>query len=188
MLPMNLAAMAEMPTADVCYIAIHHTGPVDRHGNPYDADASAASINRYHRRPKPRGGRGFAGIGYHFVITKDGTVEVGRPLTKQGAHVLGLNHCSIGVVVAGHGDLVPWTPEQRASLLDLVVHLVREYGVEPRDVIGHREAYTIPGVPDTGKTCPGTLVSMRRVRKQLVDRLHPLPEPFTIEPPHPPPQ
>jgi N-acetylmuramoyl-L-alanine amidase len=183
MLPMNLAAMAEMPAADVCYIVVHHTGPVDLDGNPYDADASAASINRYHREEK-----GWSGIGYHFVIPKDGSLELGRPLTKQGAHVRGLNRCSIGVVVAGHGDLVPWTPEQRASLLELVARLVREYGVEPRNVIGHREAYEIPGVPDTGKTCPGVLVSMPRVRKELVDRLHPPPAPFSIElPPYPPP-
>jgi N-acetylmuramoyl-L-alanine amidase len=183
MLPMNLAAMAEMPAADVCYVVIHHTGPVDLDGNPYDADASARSINRYHREEL-----GWSAIGYHLVIKKDGWVEIGRPLTKQGAHVRGLNHCSIGIVVAGHGDLVPWTPEQRASLLELVVHLVREYGVEPRNVIGHREAYAIPGVPDTGKTCPGTLVSMRRFRKQLVDRLYPPPQPFSVDPPpHPPP-
>jgi N-acetylmuramoyl-L-alanine amidase len=180
MLPMNVAAMAEMPAADVCYIVIHHTGPVDRDGNPYDADASAASINRYHRNEL-----GWSGIGYHWTIRKNGTVEPGRPLTKQGAHVRGLNHCSIGIAVAGNGDLVPWTRPQRASLLELVVHLVREYDVEPRDVIGHREAYAIPGVPDTGKSCPGTLVSMRLFRKQLVDVLHPPPGPIEFPPPDP---
>jgi N-acetylmuramoyl-L-alanine amidase len=184
MLPMNLAAMAEMPAADVCYIVVHHTGPVDRDGNPYDADASAASINRYHIEEK-----GWSGGGYHFVDQKDGTIEVLRPLTKQGAHVLGLNHCSIGIVVAGHGDLVRWTQPQRASLLQLVARLAREYNVEPRNVIGHHEAYTIPGVPDTGKTCPGVLVSMPRVRKELVDLLHPPPAPFSVElPPYPFPQ
>jgi N-acetyl-anhydromuramyl-L-alanine amidase AmpD len=183
MLPMNLAAMAEMPAADVCYIVVHHTGPVDLEGNPYDADASARSINRYHREEL-----GWSGIGYHFVIRKDGTIEVGRPLTKRGSHVRGLNDCSFGIVLAGHGDLVPWTEPQRPSLINLTARLVREYSLQIRDVIGHHEAYTIPGVPDTGKTCPGVLVSMGHVRKQLVDVLHPPPEPFTIEPPHPPPQ
>jgi N-acetylmuramoyl-L-alanine amidase len=176
-LPMDLDKMAPLRAEDIRFVVLHTTG------TPRGEDTSAAAVNRYHRETL-----GWSGIGYTFLVRADGSIEPGRPLTKQGAHVRGLNHCSIGIAVAGHGDLAPWTPEQRPTLLDLVARLVREYNVEPRNVIGHREAYEIPGVPDTGKTCPGVLVSMPRVRKELVDRLHPPPAPFSIElPPYPPP-
>ncbi|MBP9550733.1 MAG: hypothetical protein KBE34_02250, partial [Veillonella sp.] len=33
---------------------------------------------------------GWAGIGYHFVIRKDGTIERGRPLSVVGAHDKGI--------------------------------------------------------------------------------------------------
>lgn len=43
-------------------IVLHHTGGAD-------IDASAPQIDRWHKN------NGWAGIGYHYVIRKDGTVE-----------------------------------------------------------------------------------------------------------------
>ncbi|MDO8642002.1 MAG: peptidoglycan recognition family protein [Candidatus Woesearchaeota archaeon] len=48
-------------------------------------------------------GRGFAGIGYHFAIHPDGTIYSTRPLDVQGAHTLGKNQHSVGVVLL-HAD------------------------------------------------------------------------------------
>ena len=45
--------------------------------------------------------RGWNDIGYHFVIRRDGTVEKGRPITVQGAHVRGHNKNSIGICLVG---------------------------------------------------------------------------------------
>lgn len=45
--------------------------------------------------------RGFNDIGYHFVIRRDGALEVGRPLKKIGAHVKGENSGSIGICFVG---------------------------------------------------------------------------------------
>ena len=42
-------------------------------------------------------GRGFAGIGYHFVISPSGNVSATRHLNIQGAHVYGLNRASVGI-------------------------------------------------------------------------------------------
>ena len=44
---------------------------------------SVADIRRWHLQ------RGFSDIGYHFVIYLDGSVHVGRPLAKAGAHCKG---------------------------------------------------------------------------------------------------
>ncbi|MBP9551198.1 MAG: N-acetylmuramoyl-L-alanine amidase, partial [Veillonella sp.] len=43
---------------------------------------------------------GWAGIGYHFVIRKDGTIERGRPLSVVGAHAQGNNLHTIGICMA----------------------------------------------------------------------------------------
>lgn len=45
---------------------------------------------------------GWAGIGYHFVIRKDGTIERGRPLSVVGAHAQGDNLHTIGICMAGN--------------------------------------------------------------------------------------
>jgi N-acetylmuramoyl-L-alanine amidase len=48
--------------------------------------------------------RGFACIGYHYVIKRDGTIERGRPEDKMGAHVEGHNRDSLGVCLIGGID------------------------------------------------------------------------------------
>lgn len=46
---------------------------------PEGKDFTTADIDRWHRQ------RGFASIGYHFVIYRDGSVHHGRPLTSGSA-------------------------------------------------------------------------------------------------------
>lgn len=52
-------------------------------------------IETWHRQ------RGFRAIGYHFVITKDGTIHNGRELSMIGAHTHGENTDSIGICLTG---------------------------------------------------------------------------------------
>jgi N-acetyl-anhydromuramyl-L-alanine amidase AmpD len=63
-----------------------------------DSDQSAhdnvETIEQWHKE------RGFASIGYHFVITKK-EIEQGRPIHVQGAHTKGYNDDSIGICVTG---------------------------------------------------------------------------------------
>lgn len=61
-------------------------------------DVSAKTIDDWHKN------RGWQGIGYHFVIRLDGTIENGRPVEQIGAHVQGMNRNSIGIVYAGGLD------------------------------------------------------------------------------------
>ena len=107
-------------------------------------DIRAADIDKQHQE------RGFAMIGYNFVIDLDGTVEVGRPLNRDGAHcnTAGLsgksyNKHSIGIVYVGgldeNGEPADTrTPEQKLSLANLVFKLCDEYPIV--EVIGHRDA------------------------------------------------
>ena len=45
-----------------------------------DKPFTAADIRKWHKA------RGFADIGYHFIVDLDGTIEPGRPVEQVGAH------------------------------------------------------------------------------------------------------
>ncbi len=95
----------------------------------------AKEIDQWHRR------RGWLGIGYHFVIRRDGTVEKGREITEVGAHVEGYNSSSIGIcLVGGVNDTDNpennFTPEQFVSLEKLLRDVIAEYPTAK--ITGHR--------------------------------------------------
>lgn len=62
---------------------------------PANMNVGVKEIDRWHRQ------EGWFGIGYHFVIRRDGTIEEGRPLDEVGAHAKGHNHNSIGIAMVG---------------------------------------------------------------------------------------
>lgn len=146
------------------------------HGNAAgDSDTTAKEIDGWHKT------RGFRCIGYHYVVRKDGTIELGRFLDSDddlegnevGAHVLGLNSRSIGICFSGHGDFFAHTPAQRAAGLALTLALMKQFGISALKVIGHREvndlvaAGELSGEYRTSKTCPGLKVDMAEVRAAL---------------------
>ena len=61
-------------------------------------DYTVEDIDRWHRQ------RGFARVGYHYVIRLDGTIQQGRPLDIAGAHCIGHNAHSIGICYIGGLD------------------------------------------------------------------------------------
>lgn len=108
-------------------------------------DIGAAEIDSWHRGPP----QNWSAIGYHFVIRRDGTLEYGRPLTRQGAHTRGHNKHSWGICVVGG---VKWatvrgkqklvaddnfTSAQYATLRTTVMMLK---AIRPNaEVLGHRD-------------------------------------------------
>jgi N-acetylmuramoyl-L-alanine amidase len=104
---------------------------------PEGRAVAVAEVDRWHRA------RGFNGIGYHYLISLDGTVLKGRPIELAGAHTEGYNSNSIGVCYAGglatDGKTAKdtRTPAQRRALLSLLKDLKAKYpGVT---IHGHRE-------------------------------------------------
>lgn len=63
-----------------------------------DQSCTVDDIERWHKE------RGFSGIGYHYVIYRDGTVHNGRRLECQGAHCKGHNAHSVGICYVGGLD------------------------------------------------------------------------------------
>lgn len=90
-------------------------------------------------------------IGYNYVIDLDGTVEVGRPLTRDGAHCntaglsgVSYNKHSIGICYIGGLDkdgraADTRTPAQKKALMELVYSLLDKYP-SIVEIIGHRDA------------------------------------------------
>lgn len=104
---------------------------------PAGRDVSASDIDKWHRQ------RGFDCIGYHYVIRLDGSLQVGRPLDKVGAHCKGHNAHSIGIVYVGgideNGQYADTrTAEQRGTMAMLVSFLVRSFSTI-KTIHGHRD-------------------------------------------------
>lgn len=95
--------------------------------------------------------RGFRTIGYHFYITKDGTLFPGRPESQIGAHAKGYNAHSIGICYEGgldaHGRSKDTRTEaQKITMEELLRSLLVDY--PDAEIVGHRD---LPGVH---KDCP----------------------------------
>lgn len=125
-------------------------------------DFTVADIKRWHL------GRGFSDIGYHYVIYRDGSVNIGRNININGAHVSGYNSNTIGICYIGGVDKNgkakdTRTPQQKDALFNLVEELLKIYNLTPDKVKGHYE------YPKVAKACPS--FDMDVFRKELKDRL-----------------
>lgn len=118
---------------------------------PPDMDIGAETIRGWHVKDN-----GWADIGYHHVIRRDGAVEPGRPEAMQGAHCSANNGnkdsigvCLVGGVRRDGKRLVAennFTPQQWAALKRLVRDLQRRYPAVDT-ILGHRDL-------DPRKECP----------------------------------
>jgi N-acetylmuramoyl-L-alanine amidase len=63
--------------------------------------------------------RGWADVGYHFIIRRDGEIEVGRTLDQVGAHCEGHNATSVGTCLIGktHFTLMQFASLQRVNTM-----------------------------------------------------------------------
>ena len=79
-------------------------------------------------------------VSTHFLVDQDGTIYNLMPETTMGRHVIGLNHCAIGVENVGGTLDTPLTKAQLKSNIWLVKYLTKKYNIEY--IIGHHE-YTL---------------------------------------------
>lgn len=105
-----------------------------------DEDVTVRDLDRKHRLI------GWDGVGYHYVITRTGEVQTGRPVDRAGAHVPGLNKYSIGVAMAGGAPEDNFTQAQYRALGMLVSGLATKY--PNARIVGHRDVSRAP------TTCP----------------------------------
>ncbi len=125
------------PREGTDFIVLHHTGGVP------GEDPAVTDLDAAHR------GLGWAGVGYHYLIRKNGAVEAGRPSLAMGAHAEGANARSLGVALCGNFCGEDPTPVQLESAAMLLAVLAAAFGLPPDSghVLGHRDldATACPG-------------------------------------------
>ena len=99
--------------------------------------SSAAQIDTWHRQ------RGFhLGIGYHYVIRRNGEIEQGRPEYMVGAHCQNHNAHSIGVCYEGGLDIRGQPTDTRTTAQKVALRLLLE-DLHRRDpkalIVGHHD-------------------------------------------------
>lgn len=125
--PLEFGSMDKRPYTGA--IVVHHTGM-------RDIDMTVAEIHDLHVNQNK-----WSGIGYHFVVHKDGTIEHGRPLEAVGAHALSNNQFTVGICLTGNYDIGKPNEAQLLSAEQLLVALCDKYKIEPDDlsIFGHRD-------------------------------------------------
>lgn len=147
--PADLAKMQELDQVD--YLVVHHSD---------SGDVSAITIDGWHRA------KGYTGIGYHYVIRADGSVEKGRPDNKRGAHALNHNYHSLGIVLAGDFTNKAPETEQMDALVDLLIDLRGKFPAAR--VVRHKDL--------SSTSCPGDSFPWDEMLERL-SRMDPQPGP-----------
>ena len=159
-----LAPARDAPLRPWRWIVVHHSG------NPR---GDAASIDLAHEH-----GRGWDGIGYHFVIGNGAPMPRGRIEAtfrwrgqREGAHAGAddaqrpYNQEGIGVCVIGDYRAGGLEAPVETRLADLCALLVRHCPqLSPERIIGHRD------VPGKATACPGA-IDVPRLRALVAARL-----------------
>ena len=123
-------------------IVLHHT--YSPRASEYKGLATISGIWRYHTQNK-----GWSDIGYHFLVGPDGSIWLGRPLARAGAHCPGANNTHIGVCIIGNFLEESLTEAAQKSATVLYRALCHRFKLDAGDMSLHKEWR------DT--SCPGKL-------------------------------
>ncbi|GAE24708.1 hypothetical protein JCM9140_656 [Halalkalibacter wakoensis JCM 9140] len=127
-------------------IAIHHSATTS---------GSAEAFARYHVNEL-----GWPGIGYHYVVSRDGSISRCHDLEVVSYHVGNSNAHAVGICMVGDFRTQSLPDAQRQATLDLTRYLMRQLNIPIDSVWGHIE---FPGY--SWKPCPS--ISMQNFRNWL---------------------
>ncbi len=91
----------------------------------------------------------WSGVGYHFIVRKNGQIFRGRPEDTVGAHTTNFNATSIGICFEGDFRYAAPTDAQVKAGQELVAYLKQKYNIS--EVKRHCEL--------NNTSCPGRLFS-----------------------------
>lgn len=131
------------PMNGVRRITVHHDGMP-----PVTLATSSAVARRIEQiRNSHVIERGWADIGYHYIVDPQGRVWEGRSITKQGAHVKDQNENNLGILVLGNFDRQSPTQAALASLDKFVANQMQRYNIAISQVRTHmeRDSTSCPG-------------------------------------------
>lgn len=136
----------------VVKLAIHHSVTNTAGKTPRQQADEIANIHK---------NRGWAGVGYHFIIARDGTVLYVGDIGTGRANVTANNEKVIGICLAGDFTKELPSAHQILAANRLCNYFINNYPALKNvtkwdDVIGHQDAFSIlkwPGIT-SGTTCP----------------------------------
>jgi len=108
------------------------TNRIILHNSGVSVLQSIETIHNFHKNT-----RGWAGIGYHFYIRKDGNIYKGRPEDTVGAHAYGANSDSIGICFEGNFNEETMNEAQIKAGQELLKYLKAKHSINT--VIGHKD-------------------------------------------------
>lgn len=139
----------QSPMGAVRRITVHHSAMEPTGAAVEDAAKQIRSIQTGHFR------KGYADIGYHYLIDSQGRIWEGRDKRFQGAHAgnAEANQRNLGICLLGNFVSVAPTPAQERALRSLIEAERGRYGVPREQIFGHGEVRQY----FTGATteCPG---------------------------------
>ena len=122
------------PLGDVKYLTVHHTGEHLSASGISDTDL-LQRIDHHHQV-----NLGWAAIGYHYLIGRDGTIYEGRPERWQGAHSGGDNNRNnLGISVIGDFSERRPSSAQLRSLRLLLDERRKRHRLDANAIKGHRD-------------------------------------------------
>ena len=87
--------------------------------------------------------KGWSDVGYHFVITRAGEVQTGRPLEREGAHAKGYNDaigiCLVGGLAHEGKQAFNFRRVQLNSLDHLITQMRNRFEIPVGNIFGHNE-------------------------------------------------
>ena len=109
-------------------------------------------------------------VSAHYLIDRDGTIYRLLPETTFARHVIGLNHCSIGIENVADGNSLPLTEAQFHANRKLIEYLARKYEIEY--LIGHDQYKQFIDHVLWKETDPNYLTEKNDVGPEFIERLH----------------
>lgn len=128
---------------DITVLLLHH------------AEWKTCSVEQIHEAHK---NRGWAGIGYHYFVRKDGRIYKGRPDRAIGSHCKGHNTGTVAICAEGDYNTEQMPEAQKNAIIELGIYLWDKYSL--KDVRGHKE---VPYDTD----CPGKNYPLQEIKTKI---------------------
>lgn len=128
-------------TRKIKTIHIHHTAEPNK-GN-YKGLKTIESIHRYHTET-----RGWSDIGYHWIISPEGTIWVGRNPNRDPASITNYNLGALAIALIGNFETEILEEPQKTTAIELTRFLLDTFQLSAQSsVVFHKEK--------SATACPG---------------------------------
>lgn len=139
------------------YSAMKEVEGILLHNSGVSVLQSIEVIHNYHKN------KGWAGIGYHYYVRKDGSIYRGRTENMAGAHCPGVNSISIGICAEGNFNEEIMSEVQKQAIIELVKDIKSRYNI--KWIKGHREILAT--------SCPGANFPLEEIKTAVESEKEP---------------